>query len=87
MGRRGLGRGLSALIATGESVGGLKFEELPTTAIRPNTHQPRRSFPEAGIKELAASIREVGILQPLVVRSTAAGFELIAGERRLRAAQ
>lgn len=87
MGRRGLGRGLSALIATGESVGGLKFEELPTTAIRPNTRQPRRSFPEAGIKELAASIREVGILQPLVVRSTDSGFELIAGERRLRAAK
>jgi ParB family chromosome partitioning protein len=87
VGRRGLGRGLSALIATGESVGGLKFEELPTTAIRPNTRQPRRSFPEAGIKELAASIREVGILQPLVVRSTSEGFELIAGERRLRAAK
>ena len=87
MGRRGLGRGLSALIATGESVGGLKFEELPTTAIRPNSRQPRRSFPESGIKELAASIREVGILQPLVVRSTPDGFELIAGERRLRAAR
>jgi ParB family transcriptional regulator, chromosome partitioning protein len=87
VGRRGLGRGLSALIATGDSVGGLKFEELPTSAIRPNTRQPRRSFPEAGIKELAASIREVGILQPLVVRSTSDGFELIAGERRLRAAQ
>jgi ParB family transcriptional regulator, chromosome partitioning protein len=85
--KRGLGRGLSALIATGESVGGLKFEELPTTAIRPNTRQPRRSFPEAGIRELAASIREVGILQPLVVRSTSEGFELIAGERRLRAAK
>ena len=82
-----MGRGLSALIATGDSVGGLKFEELPTSAIRPNTRQPRRSFPEAGIKELAASIREVGILQPLVVRSTPSGFELIAGERRLRAAK
>ena len=82
-----MGRGLSALIATGDSVGGLKFEELPTSAIRPNTRQPRRSFPEAGIKELAASIREVGILQPLVVRSAEGGFELIAGERRLRAAK
>jgi ParB family chromosome partitioning protein len=87
VGRRGLGRGLSALIATGDSVGGLKFEELPTSAIRPNSRQPRRRFPEAGIKELAASIREVGILQPLVVRSTEGGFELIAGERRLRAAK
>jgi len=86
VGKRGLGRGLSALIATGESVGGLKFEELPVSAIRPNSRQPRSSFPEAGIRELAASIQEVGILQPLVVRSTPAGFELIAGERRLRAA-
>ena len=87
MGKRGLGRGLSALIATGEGVGGLKFEELPVSAIHPNARQPRNSFPEAGIRELAASIREVGILQPLVVRSTPAGFELIAGERRLRAAK
>jgi ParB family chromosome partitioning protein len=87
VGKRGLGRGLSALIATGESVGGLKFEELPVSAIRPNSRQPRSSFPEAGIRELAASIREVGILQPLVVRPTPGGFELIAGERRLRAAK
>lgn len=87
MARRGLGRGLSALIATGESVGGLKFEEIPISAIRPNANQPRRSFPEDGIRELAASIREVGILQPLVIRSTQTGFELIAGERRLRAAR
>ncbi len=82
-----MGRGLSALIATGEGVGGLKFEELPVSAIRPNTRQPRQSFSETGIRELAASIREVGVLQPLVVRSTTGGFELIAGERRLRAAK
>jgi ParB family transcriptional regulator, chromosome partitioning protein len=87
VGKRGLGRGLSALIATGESVGGLKFEELPVSAIRPNSRQPRTSFPEAGIRELAATIKEVGILQPLVVRPTPGGFELIAGERRLRAAK
>lgn len=85
--RRGLGRGLSALIATGDSVGGLRFEEIPTSAVRANVHQPRRNFPETGIKELAASIQEVGILQPLVVRATEEGFELIAGERRLRAAK
>ena len=87
MGRRGLGRGLSALISAGDSVGGLRFEEVPVSAIRPNTNQPRRNFSESSIKELAASIREVGILQPLVIRSTEAGFELIAGERRLRAAK
>jgi ParB family transcriptional regulator, chromosome partitioning protein len=82
-----LGRGLSALISAGESVGGLRFEEVPISSIRPNTHQPRRNFSDASIKELAASIREVGILQPLVIRSTETGFELIAGERRLRAAK
>jgi len=87
VGRRGLGRGLSALISAGDSVGGLRFEEVPVTAIRPNTHQPRRNFSEESIRELAASIREVGILQPLVIRSTETGFELIAGERRLRAAK
>jgi ParB family chromosome partitioning protein len=87
VGRRGLGRGLSALISAGDSVGGLRFEEVPISAIRPNTHQPRRNFSETSIQELAASIREVGILQPLVIRSTETGFELIAGERRLRAAK
>jgi ParB family transcriptional regulator, chromosome partitioning protein len=85
--RRGLGRGLSALISTGESVGGLRFEEVPISAIRPSAHQPRRHFSKESIAELAASIREVGILQPLVIRSTETGFELIAGERRLRAAK
>jgi ParB family chromosome partitioning protein len=87
VGKRGLGRGLSALIATGESVGGLKFDEIPISAVRPNTNQPRKNFSEAAIKELASSIREVGILQPLVVRPVLNGFELIAGERRLRAAR
>src|SRR5215208_7322128 len=87
VGRRGLGRGLSALISAGDSVGGLRFDEVPVSAIRPNTHQPRRQFSETSMKELAASIREVGILQPLVIRSTEGGFELIAGERRLRGAR
>ncbi len=87
MARRGLGRGLSALISGGDSVGGLRFEEVPVSAIRPSAYQPRRNFSEESIKELAASIREVGILQPLVIRSTETGFELIAGERRLRAAK
>ncbi|WP_228282241.1 ParB/RepB/Spo0J family partition protein [Rubrobacter tropicus] len=60
---------------------------MPVSAIRPNARQPRQTFPRAGIEELASSIREVGVLQPLVVRSTTGGFELIAGERRLRAAK
>lgn len=61
--------------------------QLPTDALRPNPRQPRRVFEEEGLQELAASIREHGILQPLTVRRTETGWELIAGERRLRAAK
>ncbi|WP_295587211.1 ParB/RepB/Spo0J family partition protein [uncultured Oscillibacter sp.] len=61
--------------------------ELPVEAIRPNPMQPRQVFEEAGLKELAESIRANGILQPLTVRRTGAGWELVAGERRLRAAK
>jgi ParB family chromosome partitioning protein len=61
--------------------------EVPVNAVGPNPKQPRTRFDEEAIASLAASIREVGILQPLVVRRTDGGFELIAGERRLRAAR
>ena len=61
--------------------------QLPAAEIRPNPRQPRRVFDEAGLRELAASIRAHGILQPLTVRRTADGWELIAGERRLRASR
>ena len=60
---------------------------LSTDALRPNPHQPRRDFDEGTLRELSESIRRYGILQPLTVRSTAEGYELIAGERRLRAAK
>ncbi len=59
---------------------------LPVRAIRPNPEQPRRVFDETQLSELAASIRSHGVLQPLSVRRTGEGYELIAGERRLRAA-
>ena len=59
---------------------------LPAAEIRPNPMQPRRTFEETGLREVAESIRRHGILQPLTVRRTAAGWELVAGERRLRAA-
>ncbi len=58
---------------------------LPIDCIRPNPYQPRQDFDEEGLRELAASIREAGLIQPLVVQKTARSFELIAGERRLRA--
>ena len=61
--------------------------DIPTGAIRPNPMQPRQVFQEAGLRDLAASIRQNGILQLLTVRWTAAGWELVAGERRLRAAR
>ena len=60
---------------------------LSTDALCPNPHQPRRDFDENSLRELSESIRRYGILQPLTVRSTAEGYELIAGERRLRAAK
>jgi ParB family chromosome partitioning protein len=85
--RGGLGKGLGALIpaANPESVGGL--EEIPVAAIRPNPYQPREHFDEEELSSLAESIREVGILQPVLVRETDEGYELIAGERRWRAAR
>lgn len=58
---------------------------LPIDCIKPNPHQPRHSFDEESLGELAESIRQAGLIQPLVVRKTMRGFELIAGERRLRA--
>lgn len=65
---------------------GRRVLTLPIAAIRPNPDQPRRAFDPAGLAELADSIRAMGILQPLTVRRGADGWELIAGERRLRAA-
>jgi ParB family transcriptional regulator, chromosome partitioning protein len=118
--RRGLGKGLGALIpsspllADGQAargtaappaadpgpvrepdgsgplaeVTGARYEEVAVTAITPNPRQPRRSFDEDGLDELAESIRQVGLLQPVVVRAVGAGrYELVMGERRWRAAQ
>ena len=64
-----------------------RVQYISTTRIRPNPQQPRRSFPEDALAELAESIRCYGILQPLTVRRAGGDFELIAGERRLRAAR
>lgn len=80
--RGGLGRGLSALIPGAEE-GGLL--EIPVAAIAPNRRQPREAFNQESLEGLAASIREVGVLQPIVVRREGEGYELVAGERRLRA--
>jgi len=85
--QRGMGRGLAAILPRGGKVDdGLR--EIPLELIQPNARQPRRSFDQARLAELAESIRTRGVLQPVVVRPLAGGsFELVAGERRLRAAQ
>lgn len=89
-GRRRLGRGLEALLGPtreeAEKEGSLV--ELPLAQIRPNPYQPRQDVDPVALEELKASIRQAGLLQPVVVRSAKdGGFELIAGERRLRACQ
>jgi ParB family transcriptional regulator, chromosome partitioning protein len=87
--RSGLGRGLGSLIPT-EPIGrpGSAFQEVPVASIRPNPLQPRSHFDEEAMSSLAASIREVGLLQPILVRDLGEGeFELVAGERRWRAAR
>src|SRR5215472_6852476 len=113
--KRGLGRGLGALIPTapgpagleshasepagvpmagsvagvpGQQADGTYFDEIAIGAITPNPRQPRQNFDEDALEELAFSIREVGLLQPVVVRKVMPGhFELIMGERRWRACQ
>ncbi len=95
MGRRkprkmALGRGLDALLPGGRTEGQSPARSDRTCAvdmIRPNRHQPRRHFAEDEMAELAASIKAQGIIQPLLVRKDTTGYELVAGERRLRAAK
>ena len=93
---RGLGRGLSALLGDdGPSAvelregGGPKAKTLPIAFLKPNRFQPRRRFAEEDLKDLANSIREKGVLQPILVRPTGTpdSYEIVAGERRWRAAQ
>jgi ParB family chromosome partitioning protein len=85
--RGGLGRGLSALIPGAVEEGGGGLLEVPVGAVSPNPRQPRNIFDDNALDALALSIQEVGVLQPIVVRKVGGGFEIIAGERRLRAAK
>jgi ParB family transcriptional regulator, chromosome partitioning protein len=85
--RRGMGRGLSAILPRAQN-GEEGLREIPVELVRPNPRQPRRSFDEGALAELAESIRARGVLQPIVVRALPGGhYELVAGERRLRAAR
>jgi ParB family chromosome partitioning protein len=88
MNRKPLGRGLSALISTAPSPqDNEELREIEIDLITPGEQQPRTSFDEAKLQELAQSIRASGIIQPLLVRRRGGRFELVAGERRWRAAQ
>jgi ParB family chromosome partitioning protein len=84
--KRGLGRGLSALIPGAEEVGASTLE-IPLAELESNPLQPRRQFEPAALEELAATIRTHGVLTPVVVRRGAQGYQIIAGERRVRAAR
>ncbi len=89
--RSGLGKGLSSLIPPGESgsssTGDAVLQDIPLSDITPNPHQPRVHFDEESLTELTASVQQIGVLQPILVRPLdSGGFELIAGERRWRAA-
>lgn len=100
--RKALGRGLGALIpgadestleqtagstATGDSPSEARVFDIAVGELRPNRHQPREAFEPDAVRELADSIREKGVIQPVVVRREETGYQLIAGERRLRAAK
>jgi ParB family chromosome partitioning protein len=87
--RSGLGKGLGALIPTEVREDRTSaLAELPIGSIKPNSFQPRRAFDEETLADLTASVRELGVLQPILVRPSGEGeFELIAGERRWRAAK
>ena len=85
--RGGVGRGLSALIPTGEPATASPYREVPVNQIRPNPSQPRTHYDEETLRGLTRSIVEVGLLQPVVVQETDDGYTLISGERRWRAAQ
>jgi ParB family chromosome partitioning protein len=93
MARSGLGKGLGALISVApavrspEATGGEQVQQIPVVRIVPSPLQPRREFAREALEELIDSIRERGIIQPLIVRPVQDNYELIAGERRWRAAK
>lgn len=89
MAKKGMnpGRGLGALLGGSESAAQNAVQEISITEIVPNPQQPRQEFAENELNDLAASIKEYGIIQPLIVMKVGDGYQLVAGERRLRAAK
>lgn len=84
---KGLGKGLDALITSLHIDESDKVIQIPLAQLRANPYQPRKHFNEDSIKELADSIKEHGVIQPIIVRKVLKGYEIIAGERRFRASQ
>jgi len=87
MAERKLGRGLDSLLGGMPAVAGEEVRMLPLDELRAGPHQPRQAFDESKLEELASSIRQSGVLQPIIVRSAGVGYEIVAGERRARAAR
>src|SRR5215831_7558337 len=91
MHRKALGKGLEALIPSGVTStmepAKAGVAEIAIADVEPNPHQPRTRFEESSLRELADSIQATGVLQPIIVRRSSGGYQLVAGERRLRAAQ
>jgi len=85
--RPALGKGIGALLSSATQEGGRKYFLCPIEELRPHSHQPRKTFNDEKMAELVASIREKGIIQPLVVRRHGDHYQIIAGERRWRASQ
>lgn len=85
--RPALGKGIGALISSAAQEGGRKYFSCPLEELKPNSKQPRKNFDDKKMSELVASIKEKGIIQPLVVRQVEDHYQIIAGERRWRAAQ
>lgn len=84
---KGLGKGLNAFFTNMETVKEETVQEVRTKELRPNPYQPRKVFDKEAIEELKQSIIEHGILQPIIVRKSIKGFEIVVGERRFRAAK
>jgi len=85
--RPALGKGIGALLTSATQEGGRKYFLCPIEELRPHSQQPRKTFNDEKMTELVASVREKGIIQPLVVRRLEDHYQIIAGERRWRAAQ
>lgn len=85
--RPALGKGIGALLTSAAQEGGKKYFSCPVEELKPHSKQPRKTFADDKMAELVASIKEKGVIQPLVVRQQGENYQIIAGERRWRAAQ